>query len=128
MNHSQLAAVAATVVLLLLMVFQCLLVLGLPFGRAAWGGNHRVLPRQHRWGSAAAVPILGVAAWTVLARADLLAPGPEVATVRFSVWFFAAYFALNTVGNLASKSSVERNTMTPLSTLLVLCFLVVALS
>ncbi|MCW8984598.1 MAG: hypothetical protein OQK55_04590 [Thermoanaerobaculales bacterium] len=128
MNHYQLAALTAAVVLALLIVFQCLLVLGLPFGRAAWGGSHRVLPAKHRWGSAAAVPILGAAAWAVLARARFLAPGPEVTIVRFSVWFFAGYVVLNTVGNPVSKSNVERNTMTPVSTLLVLCFVIVALS
>lgn len=128
MNYSQLAALVATVVLALLMVFQCLLALGLPFGRAAWGGNHRVLPAKHRLGSAAAVPILGVAAWAVLATAGFLAPGPEVKIVRFLVWFFAGYFILNTVGNLASKSTLERNTMTPVSTLLAFCFVIVVLS
>jgi hypothetical protein len=76
----------------------------------------------------AAVPVLGLAAWAVLARASLLAPGPKPAIVRLAVWVFACYFMLNTVGNLASKSSLERNTMTPVSTLLVLCFVVVALA
>jgi len=87
-----------------------------------------VLPPRLRWASVAAVPVLGLAAWAVLARASLLAPGPEAAVVRLSVWVLAGYFLLNTVGNLASKSTLERNTMTPVSTLLVLCFVAVALS
>ena len=128
MNPIHFSALAAAAILSFLMVFQCLLALGLPFGRAAWGGNHRVLPPKLRWGSVAAVPILAMAAWSVLSRASLLAPGPESSVVRFFVWFFAAYFILNTVGNLASKSRLERTTMTPLSALLVLCFFVVALS
>lgn len=128
MNLYQLAALAGAVILALLIVFQCLLALGVPFGRAAWGGNHRVLPPRLRWGSVAAVPVLGIAAWAILARANLLAPGPDAMTARFSVWFFAGYFVLNTIGNLRSKSTLERNTMTPVSTLLVLCFVAVALS
>jgi len=122
------AALAGATILGLLGVFQSLLALGVPVGRAAWGGSHRVLPVRLRWASVAAVPVLGLAAWAVLARASLLAPGPEPAIVRLAVWVFACYFMLNTVGNLASKSSLERNTMTPVSTLLVLCFVVVALA
>src|SRR6185369_13186591 len=69
-------AIAAAIVLGLLVVFQLLLAAGLPLGRAAWRGKYRVLPTGLRWASLAAAGVLGVAAWVVLARAGVVAPGP----------------------------------------------------
>ena len=124
----QLAALISCVVLGSLIVFQSLLALGLPLGQAAWGGFHRVLPPKLRWASVAAVPILLVAGWVVLARAGIVQPGAEPLTVRILAWVFCAYFVLNTVVNVFSKSPPERWIMTTLSTVLALCFAVVAIS
>ena len=68
------AAIIATVILVLLMYFRVVLAVWLPLGQAAWGGEHRVLPAALREGSLAAVVILGLATWMVLARANLVAP------------------------------------------------------
>jgi len=128
MSSHELAAIVAAVVLALLICFQLFLAAGLPFGRAAWGGQHRVLPTKLRLGSLAAVGILGVAAWIILARAGLVAPGAEPVAIRVATWIFAGYSVLNTLGNIASKSPVERYVMTPTSTLILICFVLVALS
>jgi hypothetical protein len=122
------APLAGTLILLLLVCFQALLALGVPLGRAAWGGSHTVLPTKLRWASLAAVPVLGIAAWAILAGGNVLAPGPDVTIVRVLVWFFAAYFLLNTVMNQRSKSLLERSVMTPVALALVLCFVTVAIS
>jgi hypothetical protein len=123
MSLPQIAAIVATVVLALVMLFQLLLAAGLPFGRAAWGGEHRVLPVSLRVGSLLSAFVLGGAAWVVLARAGLV--GVDSVWVRVGTWVFAGLFALNTVGNLASKSAAERYGMTPVTVVLVGCFLVV---
>lgn len=122
------AAVIAATVLVLVMLLQLLLAAGMPFGRAAWGGRHRVLPPKLRWGSLVAAVVLGIAAWIVLARAGHLAPGADAVSVRVLAWVFAGMFALNTLGNLASKSPAERYVMSPATLLLVACFVTVALS
>lgn len=123
------AAIAATVVLSALIIFQLLLAAGLPLGRFAWGGQHGdVLPVGLRWTSLSAVPILGFAAWVAMARADLVAPGAGVAPIRVAAWVFVGYFALNVIMNLASRSAAERWTMTPVAAVLVLCFTISALS
>jgi hypothetical protein len=124
---NQLAAGVASALLLLLAVFQLLLAAGVPWGRAAWRGAHRVLPKKLRWASLAAVPVLLGAGWVVLARSDLLFPGSDPLSIRILTWAFAGYFSLNTVGNMTSKSNLERRLMTPLSTVLVVCFFAVAL-
>jgi len=125
----EMAAILAAVTLALFVLFQISLAAGLPLARFVWGGQHDgVLPSRLRAASLIAVPILGLAAWLILAGADLIAPGPEVSVVRIGVWVFSAYFGLNTVMNLASRSKSERLVMTPASLLLVGCFVVVALS
>ena len=63
-----------------------------------------------------------------MARADLVAPGPEPLVIRITIWIFAGYLALNTLGNAVSKSKVERYTMAPASATLVVCLVAVALS
>ncbi len=64
----------------------------------------------------------------VLAHVELVAPGAEPLAVQVAMWAFAGFFSLNTLGNIASRSTVERYVMTPLTVLLVICFIVAALS
>jgi hypothetical protein len=71
--------------------------------------------------------VLALGAWVVLARAGFVAPGPEPPAVRIATWLFAGLFALNTVGNVASTSPVERYLMAPVTLLLVGCFVAAAL-
>ena len=111
-----------------LVLFQLALAAGAPLGAAAWGGRHRVLPRNLRWSSLMAVAILLLAGWGLLARADLMHPGPEETVIRIASWVLAAYFALNTAANLGSKSKLERLVMTPVAAALVVCFAIVSLS
>lgn len=120
--------IAAVVALLLAVgsVFQVLLAAGVPLGQAAWGGQARRLPTRLRWASLAAALMLAAAGWIILARAGVLAPGPEPAWVRASTWMFAGLFGLNTAGNLASRSAFERRVMTPITIVLAVCFALVA--
>ena len=122
------AAVLAVGIAALLMCFQTLLAAGLPLGKAAWRGRYRVLPTTLRYASVAAVGVLGLSCWVVLARADLMSPGAGPLGVRVGAWVFAVYLSINTAGNAASTSLVERYVMTPVSALLAGCFLVVASS
>lgn len=121
------AALVASLFLALMCCFQLLLAAGLPLGRAAWGGQYEVLPMQLRFGSLAAVGILGAAIWLIRARAGLARPGAKPVGIRVATWVFACFLILNTLGNLASRSPVERSVMTPTSLLVALCFVIVAL-
>jgi hypothetical protein len=128
MASDQIAALVASTLLLLLAVFQLLLAAGVPWGRAAWRGTHRVLPKNLRLASLAATPVLVFAAWVVLARSSLAAPGPRPLWIRIMTWFFASYFTLNTLGNFSSPSNLEKWLMTPITIFLMTCFVIVALS
>jgi hypothetical protein len=109
----QFAAVAAALLLGVISVFQVLLALGAPWGSAAYGGGAAgpdgVLPSGLRVASAVAAVILGVAAWVILVRADLVRRGPlSPRLVRWASWVIAAFMVLNTLSNLSSSSPVER--------------------
>jgi len=122
-------AILGSVVLGLLIVFQMLLALGLPLGHLAWGGQHRILPPVQRWMSFAAVFILAFAGWMLLARAGVVPPGADVRWVHVISWVFAGYFSLNVLMNaFLTQSAMERFAMTPVSLLLVLCFVLVSVA
>lgn len=124
----QYAAIAAVIVLACGIVFQLLLAAGLPYGRAAWGGQYSgVLPAKLRVGSLVAACVLGLAGWLILARVGLVAAHAGSVMIRYAPWGFAGLFSLNTLGNLASKSSLERKVMTPQTLILAICFVLVAL-
>jgi hypothetical protein len=128
MHVHEWSAIAAATVLALVLAFQLLLVAGAPFGHAAWGGQHRVLPARLRLASAGAAAIIVLMAWVVLARAGFLPPGAGPVAIRAATWVVAGFFALNTVANAVSRSAVERFVMTPATLFMVACLVILAAS
>jgi hypothetical protein len=121
------AAIALTVILAVLAVFQLALALGAPIGRFAWGGQHRVLPAKLRIGSLVSILIYAVIALLALDRVDLIDVVPDpVSTV--GMWIVFAYFVLGIPLNAVSRSKAERYTMTPVVAVLAVLSLLVALS
>ncbi|MFE7844285.1 hypothetical protein ACFUTX_03715 [Microbacterium sp. NPDC057407] len=114
-------ALALTVVLALLSLFQLALVLGAPIGRFAWGGQHRVLPARLRIGSAVSILIyalIDLIAWDRVGAVDVFPePFSEVA-----MWVVFGYFVLGIGMNAISRSKPERYTMVPV------CIVLAALS
>jgi hypothetical protein len=108
MGSVQWVAVLAAIVLFVMSLFHLALAAGVPWGAAAWGGKHRILPPKLRAGS--------------------VAPGAHSMFVRAASWALAAYFALNTLGNLSSSSHLERVVMTPVAAVLAVCFAIVVLA
>ena len=122
------AAVAACVILAALAVFQVALALGAPIGRFAWGGQHDVLPRHLRIGSALSVVVYGVIGAILLARAGMIVAGLDDLAVQISAWVVTAYFALGILMNAISRSRPERLVMTPTCLVLAVLSGVVAAS
>jgi hypothetical protein len=98
-------------------IFQFLLALGFPYGKLAWGGFYEKLPVSLRIGSGVAILIYGYGTIVLLESAQIIQflKNPEL--VEYSVWIFAALFALSTIGNLQSKSVLEKRIMTPIGIL-----------
>ena len=117
------AAVAACLLLAGLVVFQVLLVCGVPLGRFAWGGQQDVLPPRLRVGSAVASVVYVVVGWVLVARAAQGAGG----ILGVVTWVVAGFFLLGTAGNLVSRSLPERLVMTPVAFALCALTVVVAI-
>ncbi|TYP88350.1 hypothetical protein [Blastococcus xanthinilyticus] len=121
-----LAAVLACVLLAALGILQLLLLTGRPLGRFAWGGQHEVLPRGLRVGSAVSVLLYAFFAVVILQAAEVLSGLPDV-VAGVGIWVLTGYFALGVVMNGISRSRPERLLMTPVALALAGCCLVVAL-
>ncbi|MDX2776640.1 hypothetical protein PV379_04755 [Streptomyces caniscabiei] len=117
----------ACAILASLALFQIALVFGVPIGRFAWGGAHRVLPMRLRIGSVIAVLLYAVFALFILDKAQLVNVLPEAITT-VGMWGMTAYFTLGIAMNAISRSKPERLVMTPVALILALLFLFVSLS
>ena len=110
-----------------LAVLQLLVAAGLPYGRLVWGGVHERLPASLPAGSAVAAAIFFFAILIVLERAGLLVTFDAPTLVTVALWSLTALFALSTVGNLASRSPIEKRVMTPVAIALTAGCLLLAL-
>ena len=122
------AAILFCVLMVALAIFQLALIAGAPIGQLAWGGQDRVLPARKRVGSVTSIVLYALFSIVVLQRAGLVAIIPTQGIVDIGIWALVAYFALGIVMNALSRSKPERWTMAPLSLLLAVLTLVVALS
>lgn len=121
------AAILTSVLLFLLIIFQLLLVIGLPFGRFAYGGKYEKLPKNLRIMSLIAMGIFIFGILIVLERATLLTIFNNEILTTIVVWVFAVYLTLNTLMNVASKSKWEKRIMTPISLIIAVCCYILAI-
>lgn len=100
-------------------VYQVALAAGAPWGDHVWGGRHEgVLPTSLRLGSGlAAGALLGMAA-VVLVRSGVIRTAAGPGRFAKTTWAISAYMTLNTVGNLASESTVEQAVFGPFTALM----------
>ena len=122
------ASIIAAGLLILVILFQVLLVLGMPFGAAAWGGEHRILPAYLRFASAMSIILLALVVLIILAGTGMVTLAWRPFVVRIGTWISFCILVLSTLGNLASKSRIERMVMTPVSLICSACVLIVAVS
>ena len=100
-------ALVLAALMVVLFVFQLLLALGVPWGRAAWGGQFEVLPNGYRVASLVAAVFFAFSVLVVLSKVEvLMLIGPKVANVFF--WIYTIYFGIGIFMNAISKSKVER--------------------
>jgi hypothetical protein len=101
------AALGAAGVCVAVAGVQVALAAGAPLGEHVWGGTQdRVLPTGMRViAGGSAVVLIGMAS-VVVRRAGLI--GRPAGWHGPATWAIAGFLALNTLGNLASTSAVER--------------------
>jgi hypothetical protein len=122
----KLAASTAALILAGLVLFEILLALGYPLGKAAWGGYYTELPAVLRIASVISAVLYTAIISIALASARMVrAPfGPRF--IHSSLWTLTALFLLGTLMNLTSQSPLERAIMTPLALVLTACFYTLA--
>jgi len=125
---ARLAAIIAVIAFALTMLLQVLIALGVLPITMAWGGTQTVLTPALRVAGLASVLVLVFFAYIILRRAGLVGLPPVPFWIRLMAWLITAFLALNTLGNFASRSPSERMVAGPISLVLVLACLVVALS
>jgi hypothetical protein len=124
------AAVLATALFLGMAAFQAGLALGAPLGAHVLGGRSQgMLPNRLRAFSAIAAAILVGGALVILARAGAIGwPAGATGLLIPATWAIAAFLVLNTLGNLASKSRLERTVFAATTAALAVLSAYVALS
>lgn len=106
------AALGAAGVCVAVAGVQVALAAGAPLGEHVWGGTQdRVLPTGMRVAAGGSAIALTAMAGIILRRAGLI--GPSARWLGPATWTIAGFLAINTVGNLASNSTVERLVFAP---------------
>jgi hypothetical protein len=119
-------ALLLTIVLSALAVFQLALIGGAPLGRYAWGGQHRALPPRLRIGSAVSIVVYALIALIAWDRVGAIDVFPALFS-QIAMWVIFGYFTLGILMNAISRSKPERYTMVPVSLLLAVLSLLIAL-
>jgi hypothetical protein len=124
------AAVLAAVLFLGMAAFQASLALGAPLGAHVLGGRQPgTLPTRLRAFSAIAAAILVGGALVILARAGAIGwPAGARGLLTPASWAIAALLVLNTLGNLASRSRLEKTVFAATTAVLAVLSGYVALS
>ncbi len=109
-----------------MIVFQSLLVLGVPLGKLAWGGRFRKLPKALRIGSLAAVVIYVFGGLIILEKAGMSNLFNNSLVAETCIWLLSGIFGLSFIGNLLSQSKLEKIIMIPVSLFLCLSCTIIA--
>lgn len=124
------AAVLAAILFVGMAAFQASLALGAPLGAHVLGGRYPgALPNRPRAFSAVAAAMLAGCAFVILARAGAIGwPMGVTGLLAPASWAIAAFLALNTLGNLTSKSRLERTVFAAMTAVLAVLSASVAMS
>ena len=128
MNVASIAAVLFAAITIGVIAFQIALALGAPWGAYAMGGAFpgRYPPRL-RVAAVVQAVILALVAVVVLSAAGLVLP--ELADAfPWLIWVIVAVTALGVVLNAISRSAGERRIWVPVTLVLLVCSLVVAIA
>lgn len=120
-------AIIATILFAMMSIFQLLLALGLPLGKAAYGGKYEKLPTNLRIVSLIAIGIFVFATIIVLERAEIITIFNNTLLSAIAIWILTGYSTLNVLMNAVSKSKWEKRIMTPLSLIIAVCCFIVAI-
>lgn len=121
-----LSALVSLTLLAALAIFQLLLAFGLPYGKFAWGGKNKILPKKLRIASLISITIYILISFFIVTKAGFLEIIQSDIVLEAGLWILFVYFMSGIVLNGMSRSSYERIAMTPACIVLATCFFVMA--
>ncbi|MDU1906288.1 MAG: hypothetical protein E6772_16080 [Dysgonomonas sp.] len=117
----QIAAIIGAVLFLAVSLLYTAVTFGAPLGEYLMGGKYRVLPPKVRMMTGVSVIIQLLVILVLLQAGGIIGAILPSLIIKPLGYFFAAYFSLNVVMNLFSKSKKEKILMTPLSLIASAC-------
>lgn len=127
-NFVRNAANIASVLFSIFIIVQLLVAAGIIPISILWGGRQPELTPSLRVTSVVAAVILGVFIYIIRYRAGLVGRVPRPIIIRVLAWVVTGYMVLNTLGNFASVSNVERFLFGPMTIVMAVTSLIVAAS
>lgn len=122
------SSIAFTILILIVILFQVALAVGVPWGEYAMGGKFPgKYPISMRFACIVQIAILAFMGIIVLSKAGLLWPR----WYSFSdivIWFIVGYMVLGTILNLITRSVWERRIWAPVTLLMLISSIMVAMS
>jgi len=121
------SAMVFNILTLIVVLFQLALALGMPWGSYAMGGKFpgKYPPGMRVGAIVQAIVLLAIAA-IVLSRSGLFVPSWD-GFANKAIWFVVAFSTISTVLNLITRSKWERRIWLPVSLLLLVTSVIVAL-
>jgi len=107
----------------LLFIFHILVLLKIIPAAIVWGGQIKGVPANLATLETVALLMTGLFILIVAAKTDYIQAGKLSGAVTIGVWLIFIYLLLNTLGNLASGVSLEKLLFAPITIILALCAL-----
>jgi hypothetical protein len=122
------AAAVAVALLAVVTLFQLALVIGAPWGAAAWGGQHPgILPMRLRIASAVTgLLVYPLIIAVVLAASGLIDDAWLPVSSPVAMWVLAGLLGLGALANFISRSPVERY-WGPVALAIAICCAIIAI-
>ena len=127
-NFVRNAANIASVLFFIFVVVQLLVAAGIIPISMLWGGRQPELTPSLRVTSVVAAVLLGAFIYIIRYRAGLVGRLPQPTIIRVAAWVVTGYMVVNTLGNFASVSTVERFVFGPMTIILAITSFIVAVS
>ena len=111
----------------LLFLFHILVLLKVIPAEIVWGGQIQGVPANLFPLEAVALVVTVIFILIVIAKMGYVQVGKFYTAINIGVWLIFAYLLLNTLGNLASGISLEKLLFAPITIILALCALRLAI-